>query len=512
MANIDWPEDEEEGESEGDDRWSDVMEEGAPDVARPRDLDELCDSLQGLPPADVEREIRSALNKVQGEVNEPDVLGLVLRVFRVARDAALDDYGDWQNIIGLCNLLTTLCDKSSMGFAGGADNPEYVEGQDLPASMVGSIYAECGRTLAIAGSDRLKQARDRLQIALNVFGIIPESLADENIQRQTAAATASLARVQRRLGQDVEAQKLFLQALQRYAELPPGKDTGSFISEVCEVIAEMDRDDVAPSLPSLLADMAEEKFGEGSRVHMQCLKEIGMACQSAGCIEYGATAMATRATILRVRCGGNTMELAEAQCVEEDAAAALEAAMPSRLQEGDLQGAISCWEQALAFREDVEGPECDIVIEMRKTLQALKQAADGQPGNSTEDDTVVEEEEEAQKAKAATPVAASWDEEDDEKPEEPSPAAAEAATKLPPAAQKASLSAPITSLTGAPGMLRPKWAKTTAAAAPAASTSAASTGKGYASSKPSSTTAAAAVAATSATSAEGPQASNDAWD
>eukprot|EP00928_Gymnodinium_smaydae_P028505 TRINITY_DN21722_c0_g1_i1.p1 TRINITY_DN21722_c0_g1~~TRINITY_DN21722_c0_g1_i1.p1 ORF type:complete len:480 (+),score=121.74 TRINITY_DN21722_c0_g1_i1:41-1441(+) len=357
------------------------------------DVESICDSVLGLSAEDAEWEVREALRKASQEVSEADVLGILLRVFRAAREATMRDNDGWEELTEHCNMLTRICDCGFLGSEGS-------ERQELPAAIVGVVYAECGRTFAVAG--KLAEARDRLEKALNVFRLLPDANKDDATLRQVAATHASLARVLRRRGNESDAMwESYMEALQLYAQLHGGIDTREFLSEFCEVLGESDAEDLSSSLPALLSELAEEKFDAGSDSHMRVTREIADACSQAGRPELGAAALVSRATALRARCGprAGAMLLAEAETAEEEAASALEAALPGRLEIGDLEGAADAWEQALQLRESAQGSDSEVVRDMRTTLAALRHAA---AGTTSSDDAAI-----AWQAAEATSVTAS---------------------------------------------------------------------------------------------------------
>lgn len=351
------------------------------------DVDDLGEHLRGLPPAEAERQVRAALRSSNGEASEADTLAVLLKVFRLARDDALEGYVSWDIPVVYCNRLTRICDENFVGATGG----EPAGASDFPASAVAAIYAECGRTLALA--DLLPAARDRLQKALNVFSIVPGG-AEDAVRYQTADAGASMARVLRRLGRPEEAQTQYLKALEIYAELPTTDVLADFITEYCEVLGEAGRDMLSPTIPPLLAQLAEEKLGRGSDVHLKVLKDIADLCTGIGQPGLAGPVLATRARLLRAHGSGiacshrqsrrrpDALAEAEAEAAEEEAAEALEATVATNLQEGNLTVAADMWAEALHFRELLEPPGSSLILEMRQSLSALQQAIACQTGAS----------------------------------------------------------------------------------------------------------------------------------
>jgi len=172
----------------------------------------------------------------------------------------------------------------------------------------------------------------------------------------------------------VAAQVFYLRALEVYTQLPPADDTTPFLSEHCEVLAEVEDDPSSSSTLQLLAEIAEEKFGAGSIEHLDLLRQMAEVWTESGRIQVAAQALASGAKSLQAMCeqfgGGCTRS--DAAPVVEAAAKALEAAMPSRLEQGDLEGAIEVWQEAIAFREFLW--QDDLVSAMRNALEALVHA------------------------------------------------------------------------------------------------------------------------------------------
>merc|ERR1712129_684729 len=126
-------------------------------------------------------------------------------------------------------------------------------------------------------------------------------------------------------------------------------------------------------------------------------------------------------------------------------------------ESGDLAAAASSWAEALAFRENTQPPDSDLLVEMRRSLSVLRTAAGAEPQDqaaaqirSKQDDEDVEDDCEEDK-ETKEPVADSWDSpaEDDpkEKAEVPVP-------EVPAKTRSSLLTAPTEQGTG----LRPAWA------------------------------------------------------
>lgn len=348
------------------------LEAGAGD-ADALDLEQLFEELAYSEPGSAEEELRSVLRRGEREAPEAEVLGALLRVFQVVRNAALDD-GDWSTAMAFCDHLTAFCDRNFTAALGGEGDARG----DFPPSAVAAVYAECGRTLALAGE--LPRARDRLEKALNVFGVVQDD-RDAARQRQVAATRASFARVLWRLGHEEPASKHYLQALTLYATLPPGTDIAEFVTEYCEHLGRVGGESISPVTLALLTELAEEKFGVGSDEHLEILKALGEACEAGGRLELAGPALLRRAELLRAA-AGPTLSLGRAAAaadVAEDAAArALEAAVAKLLDIGDLAAAAQAWEGALQLRESLEGEDSETCTEMRSSLTALRAAAAAQ--------------------------------------------------------------------------------------------------------------------------------------
>eukprot|EP00927_Polykrikos_kofoidii_P024321 TRINITY_DN2212_c1_g1_i1.p1 TRINITY_DN2212_c1_g1~~TRINITY_DN2212_c1_g1_i1.p1 ORF type:complete len:469 (-),score=95.01 TRINITY_DN2212_c1_g1_i1:93-1499(-) len=347
---------------------------GLENGGEPLNVADLCESLKGVGPEEAEWEVREALRKSKGEASVADVLGILLSVFQESRKATTKGNDSWDNVIAHCDNLLRLCDKSFLALSG-ADNDG---GQDLPASIVATIYAECGRTFALAG--QLPNAMDKLQKSLNVFGIIPETSLTDSIRRSRAAAAASFARVTKRMEQSESIDNVleaYMSALQEYADSPAGDDTEEFLVELCDVLGGFEADVLSNSLTNVVADVAEAKFGEGSDPHVRILAELAQACTAADRLDLAGRVLVSRARILRDRCGPEALafRIVEAETAEEDAVASLEGALPSRLAAGDIESALWCWEEALRLRETLEGSDSPVLVEMRKSLAALQQVA-----------------------------------------------------------------------------------------------------------------------------------------
>ncbi|CAK0825165.1 unnamed protein product, partial [Prorocentrum cordatum] len=212
-------------------------------------LDELCSVLQGLPVEDAEEEVRTTLQKATGVASDADTLAILLKVLRGARDAAMEGYDSWEIPVEYCRRLPELCDRNFVGALGG-DGGER-RGRDFPASVVAAVYADrCGRTLALA--NELAAARERLQAAVNVFSVVPDSGSLE-LRQQRAGARASLARVWRRMGHAAAAREELLNALSLHAALPGSPELAALAGELCEVLGEAGADAVSPELVATIS-------------------------------------------------------------------------------------------------------------------------------------------------------------------------------------------------------------------------------------------------------------------
>lgn len=399
-----------------DDRW-DVQEQpvvaggdqAASEAARSRaalSLPALCEQLQGVPPLEAEEEIRAALRRSKGKDSDADTLAMLLKVFRSTRDAALEGYEPWNTTLAYCARLTALCDKNFIGTL----HSDHEQAQsDFPASAVATVYAECGRSLGLA--EELQLAREYLSKGLQVFAVIPEGRGSSlALDRQRAAATAAHARVLWRLGHTEPAEKEYLQALTAFSKLPAMEEISALISELCDLLK-----DKAPEgfeVPDFLCELALEKFGEGSEQHLRALKDVSDACVSLGHRALAAPLLVSRAEFLRARCrtgasfpgkgarhNPNAIMQAEIEVSEEEAAQALEESVAARLSEHDLKGAMAAWEQALKFREACEGPNSQVVTEMRVALAAMRSSL-GMEGGTAEGPSPQQEGDSGQKVGA----------------------------------------------------------------------------------------------------------------
>jgi len=430
------------------------------------DSDEFCQALQGLSPEEAEKKIRAALQDSTGEAGDADALGILLKVFRLARDSALQGYNSWDLSLAYCNRLTGLCDKNFVGSSG----CETVREGDFPASIIAIVYAECGRTFALA--DHLHPARDRLQKAMSVFGIVP-GVPNDSMIHQRIIAGASLGRVLRRLGADEAAQAQYLKALQLYADIDPFDDLAEFLSEYVEVLGTTGGDSLSPSMFSMIAEFAEAKLGVGSEGHMRVLREAADVCVGVDRLDVAAPLLAARARLLRAggvatssgarsgsaaRRGKNSSAATEVEVAEEEAAAALEATMAKHLESGDLAAAARSWAEALVFRENTQPPNSDLLVEMRRSLSVLRAAAGEEPQDEAKTSQIQsnpddeDEEGDCEEDKAKEPVADSWDShaEEDDHNETTEATASEVPTKPRPSL----LTAPTEQGAG----LRPAWA------------------------------------------------------
>jgi len=212
---------------------------------------------------------------------------------------------------------------------------------------------------------------------LNVFQILTNK-NEERVQLQEAGAKASLARVVRRLGHIEIARGLYLQTLESYTKLPVVGEVADLIGEVCEVLGEAGSEFFTPALPCVLMELSEAKLGSESKEHVKVLGDIIDACTSSGQPELSGAPLLARARALRSRCDSGVcgaLALAEAETAEEEAAQALEAAVPSTLEKGDIEGAAALWDDAMLLRMRLEGPDSPLVAQMQVTSAALHEAA-----------------------------------------------------------------------------------------------------------------------------------------
>ncbi|CAE7486339.1 eag [Symbiodinium sp. CCMP2592] len=379
------------------------------------DLEALCDRLHGLSVEEAEKDAREALQEAKDEARDGDVLAILLQVFQSARSSVLDsdeaptDY-TWTEVLGYCSRLCALCDRNFLSLAG-QPGPD-----DFPLRVVASVYAECGRTLSVAG--RPTEARNRLQKALNVFGLISEPTEEE--AWLLAGCRASLARAFRQLGQFKGTQDEFLQALQLMADLPESYEVAELLSEYCEALGEAPKGDrlVSSALVDLMATMMEEKFGEGSEEHIQALQELSAACVAAEKPALAAPLFVTLSRLLREYYGDepDTWEMQELQAVEEKAAQCLEGGAAVHMSEGDLEAAVALWSLALRMREGLHAEE-EVLTEMRQSLDALKQAAAAAAASEAEGPASTLAPEDAQQTEASDPLETSKEEEEDARPD-----------------------------------------------------------------------------------------------
>mmetsp|Transcript_56982 Transcript_56982/g.90262 ORF Transcript_56982/g.90262 Transcript_56982/m.90262 type:complete len:493 (-) Transcript_56982:87-1565(-) len=445
----------------GNDGYHDFRVEGIDDASpnfsleEDAHLEELIETLQGIPAGDVIDEAKDALKKSGREPTDANLLAVLLKIFRIARDAALDGCETWEHPVSYCEILTGLCDRNfTLGSSSGS----------FPPSFVGIVYAECGRTLLLA--DQLKKSRELLEKSVYAFGLVADQ-DNEATQRQNAAAVASLARVMRRLdGADV-AHVQFLKALEIYSKLPEDADTADFLLEICEMLGDMEQVELSSSALGVLAEIAEEKFGIGSEEHLKVLKQVADTARALDKLELAASALACRANVLQtssVRPAG-IMSYSEVCGATEEAAAALEAALPAKLQKGDLEGAIAVWEEAIGFRELLEGSGSKLVAEMQNALRALRQALARQDSSleteMVDDDTI-------EAPMAETTTVENWDDDIAEVSTcvatTTAPAESTEQSKSSNPNEKAS-NAPVSltaSLLAKPSSLRPSWMKDSA--------------------------------------------------
>ncbi|CAE7641126.1 eag, partial [Symbiodinium microadriaticum] len=379
------------------------------------DLEALCDRLHGLSVEEAEKDAREALREAKDEARDGDVLAILLQVFQSARSSVLDSEEDptdytWTEVLGYCSRLCALCDRNFLSLAG-QPGPD-----DFPLRVVASVYAECGRTLSVAG--RPAEARNRLEKALNVFRLISEPTEEE--AWLLAGCRASLARASRQLGQLKSAQDEFLQALQLMADLPESYEVAELLSEYCEALAEAPKGDrlVSSALLDLMATMMEEKFGEGSEEHIQALQELSAACVAAEKPALAAPLFVTLSRLLREYYGDepDTWEMQELQAVEEKAAQCLESGAAGHMSEGDLEAAVALWSLALRMREGLDAEE-EVLTEMRHSLDALKQAAAAAAASEAGGPGSTVAPEDAQQTEASDPLETSKEEEEDARPD-----------------------------------------------------------------------------------------------
>eukprot|EP00439_Symbiodinium_sp_Y106_P082295 s487_g21.t1 len=364
---------------------------------------------------EAEKDAREALQEAKDEARDGDVLAILLQVFQSARSSVLDSEEDptdytWTEVLGYCSRLCALCDRNFLSLAG-QPGPD-----DFPLRVVASVYAECGRTLSVAG--RPAEARNRLQKALNIFGLISEPTEEE--AWLLAGCRASLARALRQLGQLKGAQDEFLQALQLMADLPESYEVAELLSEYCEALGEAPKGDrlVSSALVDLMATMMEEKFGEGSEEHIQALQELSAACVAAEKPALAAPLFVTLSRLLREYYGDepDTWEMQELQAVEEKAAQCLEGGAAVHMSEGDLEAAVALWSLALRMREGLHAEE-EVLTEMRQSLDALKQAAAAAAASEAEGPASTLAPEDAQQTEASDPLETSKEEEEDARPD-----------------------------------------------------------------------------------------------
>lgn len=410
------------------------------------DMEGLSERLLGLSVEDAEEEAREALNDATDGATDADVLAVLLTVFKADREYSIHGEDTWDRPLEYCKRMCSLCDRNFLS-GGGQPRPD-----DFPTRVVASVYAECGRSYALAPG-QTSAALDLLQKALNVFTLIPEPNMEEVLE--ISACRASLARVLRRVGQLKKAQDQFLQAMQLLAEVPDSFEVPGLVAEYSETLAAAGDDAVAsPALLDLITQMVEEKFGEGSDEHFQALQELSDACLSAGKPGLAAPMLIILSRQLRSYYGSNDAWAgSEIQAVEEKAAHALEAGAAKHMQEADFEAAASMWALAIRMRESLNAPQ-ELLAEMRSSLVALQQAvasngseADG-AASTREPGEPVDGPETDEEYSEDGPRPDSWEE-----PEVPS-------TQEPSKRPKPSLSQPLQSLR--PGWTQPSTAPTDA--------------------------------------------------
>lgn len=344
---------------------------------RTGDLEGLAERLLGLSVEDAEEEAREALSDAMDAATDADVLAVLLTVFKADREYAIHEEDTWDRPLEFCQRMCSICDRNFLS-AGGQPRPD-----DFPARVVASVYAECGRSYALAG--QVPAASELLQKALNVFGLIPEPSMEEVME--ISACRASFGRVLVRSGQMKRAQDQFLQAMQLLADVPDSLELEipALVTEYSETLAAAGDEAVAsPALLDLIVQMVEQKFGEGSDEHFQALQDLSDACLRAGKPGLAAPMLILLSRQLRnyyQDYGRDAWAGAEMEEVETKAAHALEAAAMQHMQEADFEAAATMWSMAIRMRESLSAP-VELLEEMRSSLVAL-QAAGTAPGASS---------------------------------------------------------------------------------------------------------------------------------
>lgn len=190
---------------------------------------------------DAEEEAREALDEATDLVTDSDVLAVLLTVFKADREYAIHGEDTWDRPLEYCKRICSLCDRNFLS-GGGQPRPG-----DFPVRVVASVYAECGRSYALA-PEQTASSLDLLQKALNVFALIAEPNMEEALE--ISACRASLARVLRRVGQVKKAQDEFLQAMQLLAGVPDSFEVPGLVTEYSETLAAAG--DEAVASPALL--------------------------------------------------------------------------------------------------------------------------------------------------------------------------------------------------------------------------------------------------------------------
>lgn len=362
---------------------------GEPDEARSKDLpidlpqkgtinlDAVCATLIGAPAEEAEKHLREVLSEAHegGRASEADVLAGLLNVFKSSRDFELEEVenpedAEWSIVLPYCRRLTDICDAHFL-LHEGAD-----KSKNLPPSVVAGVYAECGRTFALAG--KLGLARDRLEKSMNVFQLVRKG-DDSTIDGRAAATCASLARVLQRMDARSHARARFLEAAGRFSELPDASDAEGLASEIADFIisSKSDPSEVLADADILVsaADLVEAQFGSGSEEHLEALKRASDFCMDNERLDLACPLLAIRADVLK------SWGLEDYAI---DIASTCEALAAAHLSGGNLEEGVEAWEGALAAREHLEGPDSTLCMDMRSSLLSLKAAAAAQQRSTAE--------------------------------------------------------------------------------------------------------------------------------
>eukprot|EP00811_Abedinium_folium_P032806 NODE_5821_length_1731_cov_11.026185.p1 GENE.NODE_5821_length_1731_cov_11.026185~~NODE_5821_length_1731_cov_11.026185.p1 ORF type:complete len:441 (+),score=116.79 NODE_5821_length_1731_cov_11.026185:252-1574(+) len=351
--------------------------EGSP-LAEVSDLDALCEDLVCVPADEAEQQIRALLRDA-GEVSEADVLAGLLKVFKASRELTLDEGEgvggttpqDWEPLLDYCTRLTNLCDIHFLA----CEEESEESRQKLPAFVVATVYADAGRTFALAA--QLGMARDKLEKALYVYSLVSpgpgSNISNMNMNERLAAACASLARVLRRMDQRSAARARYIEAAKRYVPLQRVHHDEGLVGEIIEFIGEANElasgaSETEQDARALIAaaTLAEAQFGCGSVEHFDALGTTADLCMEHGLNELARPALQVRAELLKA--GGAAMPPAQV-------ATAFEALAAVHLSGGRLVEAADAWEEALQAHERLEGPASEVCEEMRVSLSALRVAA-----------------------------------------------------------------------------------------------------------------------------------------